>query len=296
MKKLFLFIALPFAMSFVHAQVQGTINNENGEAIIFANIWIKGTMQGTATNEKGFFSIPSAQKGDTLVCSTIGYEASETLVDKESLEIILKKGDYELPLAEVTNPKREKEKKWGTFKKRKSKYRFGCSQIGWKVATKIPYESNFKKTPFIKTLKVLTKSNTDSAKYKLTICSIGKDGKPSFALHNEPIFGYAEKSSFRKRKAKINIEHLNIRIPKSGVFIIFEWLLIPENYFEREVTNYTTKEKAIRQFYEPSMCAVPSKKKDLILKYSYENKKWTNHFSHYHEENYRLAIELLLSN
>ena len=50
-------------------------DKRNGEAMIGANIYIKGTMIGASTNTSGFFSIPKVPFGKyTLVCQYIGYE------------------------------------------------------------------------------------------------------------------------------------------------------------------------------------------------------------------------------
>ena len=55
--------------------VSGTIKNvENGETLLGANVYLKGTTNGTITNEYGFFSITAAKGNYSLVVSYIGYQ------------------------------------------------------------------------------------------------------------------------------------------------------------------------------------------------------------------------------
>ena len=50
-------------------------DKRNGEAMISANIYLKGTNIGASTNTSGFYSIPKVPFGKyTLVCQYIGYE------------------------------------------------------------------------------------------------------------------------------------------------------------------------------------------------------------------------------
>ncbi|MFK5981701.1 MAG: SusC/RagA family TonB-linked outer membrane protein [Flavobacteriaceae bacterium] len=78
-KLLFLLLLLP---SFMFAQniVTGTVSDENGETIPFANVIEKGTSNGVTTNMNGTFSIDVSNLPVTLVFSSLGY----TTVEQES--------------------------------------------------------------------------------------------------------------------------------------------------------------------------------------------------------------------
>lgn len=56
--------------------VNGVVKDKNGEAIIGANILVKGTTNGCITDFDGNFNI-EAQQGDILVISFIGYQSQE---------------------------------------------------------------------------------------------------------------------------------------------------------------------------------------------------------------------------
>lgn len=56
--------------------VKGSVVDKNGEAIIGANILVKGTTNGSITDFDGNFTL-EAKKGDILVFSFIGYKNQE---------------------------------------------------------------------------------------------------------------------------------------------------------------------------------------------------------------------------
>ena len=65
-------------------KITGTIKDENGEAVIGANVSVKGTTTGTITDIDGNFSL-EAQQGATLLISYIGYETQEITVGSQSV-------------------------------------------------------------------------------------------------------------------------------------------------------------------------------------------------------------------
>ena len=71
---------LAFAVSVsAQVQVQGTVVDERGDALIGATVQVQGTAQGTTTDVNGRFTI-SAPAGGTLIVSFIGYEAQHVPV------------------------------------------------------------------------------------------------------------------------------------------------------------------------------------------------------------------------
>ncbi len=82
MKKLAMFLIL-FCMGIgfltAQTQVQGTVVDDAGEAVIGATVQIQGTSQGTVTDIDGNFTL-SAPAGGILVVSYVGYETQEVPV------------------------------------------------------------------------------------------------------------------------------------------------------------------------------------------------------------------------
>ena len=73
----------------VQAQVSGTITDEEGEALIGANVLIKGSTIGTVADLDGSYTL-DADDDDILVVSYTGYASQEIPVDGRSMiDIIL---------------------------------------------------------------------------------------------------------------------------------------------------------------------------------------------------------------
>lgn len=72
--------------------VKGHVQDENGEPIIGASVFFKGTTVGVATDIDGNFTLRTTAEGQTLVASFIGYMNVEMKVvaDKETYNFVLK--------------------------------------------------------------------------------------------------------------------------------------------------------------------------------------------------------------
>ncbi|MDB4859868.1 TonB-dependent receptor, partial [Candidatus Marinimicrobia bacterium] len=76
------------------AIIVGTVKDEDGSPIIYANVYLKDTFDGTSSDDKGSFAFETFETGNqTLIISFIGYESyeKEYNVDENlTLDIILK--------------------------------------------------------------------------------------------------------------------------------------------------------------------------------------------------------------
>jgi TonB-dependent SusC/RagA subfamily outer membrane receptor len=71
--------------------ITGSVTEEDGTAIPFASVNVKGTTKGTNTDERGKFSIEVDNEQSILVFSYIGYSSIEVLVGQQtSINVILK--------------------------------------------------------------------------------------------------------------------------------------------------------------------------------------------------------------
>ncbi len=75
----------------VTAQISGTITDEEGTPLVGASIVKKGTQVGTTSDFEGNYSI-SADIGDTLVVSYIGYDTKEVVISGVQMNISLNSG------------------------------------------------------------------------------------------------------------------------------------------------------------------------------------------------------------
>lgn len=111
--KIYLFKAAERTTTSINQQkrtITGTVVDPNGEAVIGANVVVKGTTNGTITDMDGKFSLEVPEKAMLLV-SYIGYGDYETKVDNQSnLTIILKEDSQALDELVVVG--------YGTMKKK----------------------------------------------------------------------------------------------------------------------------------------------------------------------------------
>ncbi|MCS3201928.1 SusC/RagA family TonB-linked outer membrane protein [Candidatus Bacteroides intestinigallinarum] len=93
MKKVFMCMIplLIFAMGgFAQTiDLSGTVKDDKGEPIPGASILVKGTQNGALSNVNGEFSIV-VKKGQTLVCSFIGYVTEQAIVNQSRINFVLR--------------------------------------------------------------------------------------------------------------------------------------------------------------------------------------------------------------
>lgn len=105
MKKLTFLLLLNLLPLFVWAQTQitGTLTDEKGEPVAFANVYLKDIYDGVTTNEKGEFSFQTEAVGtQILVVSFTGYKRQEQEVQLDGITV---KVDFTLEEdSETLNP------------------------------------------------------------------------------------------------------------------------------------------------------------------------------------------------
>lgn len=89
----------------------------------------------------------------------------------------------------------------------------------------------------------------------------------------------------------------NIRIPRSGIFIGVEWLIIPDNKYNIEIINKKTNKKFKREYYLPELAAT---KDTLFNALEYVRGTWVNSRMHNYVFGSHLltdpAISIILTN
>jgi hypothetical protein len=110
-----LLIALLLVASVVVAQnytVKGKVtDSRNGEALIGANVYLKGTTYGDASTQGGMYEFTAPKGKYTLVCSYIGYETVEYEINlTNDMEADFDLDDYEFSLSVEVIADRAKER------------------------------------------------------------------------------------------------------------------------------------------------------------------------------------------
>ena len=104
--KILLFLLLIGQFSYSQSKIEGTITDENQEAIPFANILIEGTSVGTSADDNGYFTLTNLASGNyTIKVSYVGYKTTTKNVQLVPYETVNLKfslrNDSELDEVEV---------------------------------------------------------------------------------------------------------------------------------------------------------------------------------------------------
>ena len=75
--------------------VQGTVLDQNGEALPFATVSVKGTTNGTITDVNGKFFLTGISETDTLLVSFVGYQPGLVIVGSQTSLAITLSEDFE---------------------------------------------------------------------------------------------------------------------------------------------------------------------------------------------------------
>jgi hypothetical protein len=89
-----------------------------------------------------------------------------------------------------------------------------------------PYQSDYKQTGFIKKIGLITDSRIDDATIKIHIYSVDANGFPGAELLDRDLVVTVRKGN---RQSVFDVSKFNLALPKTGVFIGFEKIMIEKN-------------------------------------------------------------------
>jgi hypothetical protein len=257
MKYLFLIICVSSAFS----QIKGVVVDSLGTPIPYVNIWVDGENIGTTSEEDGTFIINSTND-KMLVFSAVGFETKRTTLSDGDKTILVSK-IHELNEVVIDRLKLTKEIEIGEAKKKRSKFLSGGEP--WIYAKRFSFEESFVETPFIKTIIFFTDSEKRDAKIKIRLFEFD-NSIPTDDLLNEDIVVSVKKGM---SKNVIDVSKYKLKIPKNGVVVGLEWLIIDENKFQINISG--TDEEKFRSSYAPSLIINYSEEENA---FSYRNGAW----------------------
>jgi CarboxypepD_reg-like domain len=286
---------------FIHqlsfAQTIGVVkDSKTKELIPFVNVGVENQNIGVSANEKGEFTLPNLKSNDVIVFSAVGYKILK-IKTEEIREIILLEQQI-IDLDEIlVNSKRNKNSNFvGKVSKKDSDAFFanrGLPQINAKY---IPYSESISKTRFIKSIKIVTRSEIKKSVFNIRLYKPGENSEPSEFYFDQNIVGTCKKGL---KVTEINIESLNIKFPESGLIIGAEWLIIEQNKFVFEYAQQGKKGKIKKTEYSPWFGG-NMEKENFAWTY-FKNSKWhkqsewpTNH-KDFKGKFHTLAVELVLT-
>mgnify|MGYP006162411525 FL=1 len=244
MKAILFFILFSISLS---AQItKGVVKDSlTGQPIPYANIWVENENMATTSEEDGTFSI-AVNKDKNLIFSALGYE-TRTLKATQVTQVFLNPKAFDLDEVVISNSIGTKQNVIGLTENTVAQAFDNGPRIDVKF---FPYSSEYKKTPYLKRVTVYTDSRIEDATVKLHFYKVDTNGYPGDELLQKELIVKVKNGT---KINKIDLSDFGLVMPKSGLFVGFEKLMIEKNKKEKTVINPVTKEAQIQRTYYPLM-------------------------------------------
>ena len=236
------FLLLSFTFS---AQTKGVIVDENNQPISYVNIWVENENIGTTSEENGLFSI-NATGNKILIFSALGYN-KKTVKALEAEKVVLTVNENKIEEVVLVKKYETKEIEIGKVKNET----YQAFDNGPRIDAKFfPYNIKYKKTKYIKKVSILTDNEIEDATIKIHFYSVNANGFPGEEMLNKDFLVSVKKGV---KKTFFDISDLNLRMPKTGIFVAYEKLIIDKNKLEKTVVDLNTNATKIQKTYYPFM-------------------------------------------
>lgn len=218
------------------------LDSKKGKPLPYVNIMFQSRPMGTSGNEEGFFviKVPDSIMHEKVRLSYVGFypkvislkELSQGLVYMEPMQ----EGLDEVLITKVLGRKQK------VYRPNWKGEEIGIGNLNGGLYPSIIarfYEKpgKFKDDCFLEELSIyfysLPEEIDDSAKFRLHIYEVGKDGKPGRELLKDHILNKKASDS----RLVVNLLPEKIIVPDSGFFVGLEHIFIPENIY-RETKDY----------------------------------------------------------
>ncbi|MCP9764912.1 carboxypeptidase-like regulatory domain-containing protein [Lacihabitans soyangensis] len=286
---------------FIHqlsfAQIIGTVkDSKTKEPISFVNIGVENQNIGVSANEKGEFSLPNLNTNDVVIFSAVGYKMLKINAEKIPETIFLEQQIIDLGEILVKPRRNKNSKSIVKFNSKKVDAFFANRGLPQITAKYIPYTESISTTRFIKSIKIVTRSEIKNSIFNIRLYTPNDKGEPSEFYYNQNIVGTCAKG---KKITEINVENLNIRFPESGLFVGAEWLIVEQNKFVSEYYEVGKKEKIKSTEYSPWFGGNIEKENFgwTYLKNSKWQKQspWSSNHKNFKGKYHSLAVQILLT-
>lgn len=250
-------------VSSASAQIKGIVVDEYNKPISYVNIWVENENNSTTSEENGGFSI-NCLLNKNLIFSALGYE-KKTVKAADVEKVVLKVNAFQL--SEVIIAKRFETREIEIGKVKNETYQ--AFENGPRIDAKFfPYNAKYKRTRYIKQVNFFTDNQLESASFKVHFFMVNSDGSPGDELLNKDFIVSVKKGV---KKTFFDVTDFGLKMPKNGIFVGFEKLIIEKNKLEKEVTDSNTKNTVIQKMYFPYVL-YNYVERELI--YTYSGGKW----------------------
>ena len=242
------------------AQIKGVIKDSiSGKPISYVNIWVQNENIGSSSEENGEFSI-NTTSNKTLIFSALGFEKK---IVKASVATVVNLKPTVYQLDEVVIAKRFETKIIEIGKAKTAIYQ--AFDNGPRIDVKFfPYLPKYKSTRYLKQVAIETDSKIENATVKIHFYKVGDDGFPSDELLSKDFVVKVKKGVV---KNFYDLVDLNLKMPKKGIFVGFEKLIIEKNKVEETIKNFNNNVTSVKKTYYPLML-YNFIERDLIFTYS----------------------------
>lgn len=259
----FLGLALLISVNLI-AQTKGVVKDSlTGNPISYVSIWVENENIGTTSEENGEFAITISDKNKNLIFSALGFK-KKTMKASEANEVSLVPTALDLPEVMISNRKDKKQMEIGR--------RRGVAEAfdnGPRMDAKFfPFLPEYKKTRWIKSAAVFTDSRIDEATIKLHLYEIDQNGFPGEEMLTKDLIVPIKRGI---SKTEVDLTDFNLEMPKNGIFVVVEKLLIEKNKLKKTIKDQNTNTTKIQVTYSP-LVLYNSVEKEFL--FSFSGGKW----------------------
>ena len=233
-----------FAIS-ATAQIKGVVKDSiTKEPIAYVSVWVENKNIGVTSEKDGSFLLDISSENN-LQFSMLGYKNKISKINNSGVYYLSQK---EMTIEEVVVKKTLKKKEKIVIGNSKKRFFLPETQfIPWIFAKKFQVNENLPDVKFIEKISFFTKSEVEDGSFRVRIFSIDENDMPKDDILLEEKIVNVKKG---KHETIVDLSDLNIEVPKEGIIVGFESLILFKNMY----------------FYEGVM--VNSRKKIRVLNYS----------------------------
>ncbi|WP_442787113.1 carboxypeptidase-like regulatory domain-containing protein [Flavobacterium suncheonense] len=214
---------LMFLQTAVWGQINGVVKDSlTGNPIPYVSIWVENETVGTTSEENGTFHLPT-DKSKMLIFTALGYEKKRISASQSKVFFMTPKST-DLEELVVVPKKETKFREIGDTGNSFSEAFDSAPSFDLKY---FPYQESYKKTKFIKKVVIYTDCRLPKAILKLHFYAVDADGNPGEELLKDEYRVMVKKGV---GKSSFNISSLGLTMPKNGIYVGFEKLMIEENH------------------------------------------------------------------
>jgi hypothetical protein len=253
---LFTFLQIPIIVFCQSFKISGKIcDSESGQGLPYANVMVVGHSVGVTSDKNGIYnlSLSDSLQNEYLIFSYVGYVPSKLKIQNLGTKPVLLIQDQYVIGEVIIKPSKKSNKPLiiNDFKEKNSELRYSKSpfdsigelHIPYRPneptieAIYFPYNSAFGDRTRIKEVKLsVANMGMPYSIFRLRLFDVKNDMRPDKDLIRDPI---NIKVLENDHSIRVNLEEYNLRITRSGLFIGFELLIIPENM--QKISNNSGK-------------------------------------------------------